>query len=81
MPVVELFSKEDCHLCEEAKAVLLKLQHEIAFTLEERKIQPGDAFYEEYKEKIPLVFINGKLASKYRVDGKELKKKLQRAAG
>jgi hypothetical protein len=33
MILVELFSKEDCHLCEEALEVLKKVQREIPFML------------------------------------------------
>ena len=76
MILVELFSKEDCHLCHEAMAILRTVQGEIPFTLEERKITPGDPFYEKLKEKVPVVFINKEEVSHYRVDERKLRRKL-----
>ena len=77
MILVELYSGQDCHLCEEAKAVLLKVQKEIPFTLKEIKLVPGDEYYEEYKELIPVVHINKVLAFKYRVTETMLKIRLR----
>ena len=39
MPVVTVYSKPDCHLCEQAMAVLRGLQPELGFELEERDIR------------------------------------------
>jgi hypothetical protein len=48
---VELFSREDCHLCEDALAVLRNVQRDIPFSLKERRLVPGDPFYESFKRK------------------------------
>ncbi|MFN3637436.1 MAG: glutaredoxin family protein [Chloroherpetonaceae bacterium] len=79
MVVVEIFSKDDCCLCDEAKSVLLKVQREIPFELHEIKIQDDENLIREYGTKIPVVFINGRLAFKYHVYELELKEKLRRA--
>ncbi|MFN3346047.1 MAG: glutaredoxin family protein, partial [Chloroherpetonaceae bacterium] len=79
MVVVEIFSKDDCCLCDEAKSVLLKVQREIPFELHEIKIQDDENLIREYGTKIPVVFINGRLAFKYHVYELELKQKLRRA--
>lgn len=76
--LVELFSKEDCHLCQEALVVLREVQREIPFELMERKIAPGDLFFEEFKEKVPVVFINGEEAFHYHVNEEALREKLRR---
>jgi glutaredoxin len=68
MILVELFSKENCHLCQEALAVLKNVQREIPFSLAVRKLVPEDPCYEELKEKIPVVFMNHEEAFHYRVD-------------
>lgn len=60
-------------------AVLQEVQREIPFELMERKIAPGDLFFEEFKEKIPVVFINGEEVFHYRVNKKALREKLRRA--
>jgi hypothetical protein len=67
MILVELYSGEGCHLCEDAKAVIRKVQQEIPFTLREITLVPGDEYYDEYRELIPVVHINKVLAFKHRV--------------
>jgi len=67
MVLVELFSKDNCCLCDEAKGVLLKVQKEIPFELQEIKIQDDENLIREYGTKIPVVFINGRMAFKYHV--------------
>jgi glutaredoxin len=74
--LVELFSKEDCHLCQEALAVLKKVQREIPFSLVVRKIVPEDPSYERVKEKVPLVFINHEEAFHFRVHERTLQTRL-----
>ena len=80
MILVELFSKRDCHLCDEAKAVLDKVQRDIPFTLKEIKLAEGDDLFGEYGEIVPVVRIDKVVAFKYRVSEKMLKIRLQQAA-
>jgi len=77
MILVELYSKNDCRLCDEARAVLEKVQQHVPFKLRESKLSPGDEYYDEYKEMIPVVHINKVLTFKYRVNEHMLKIKLQ----
>jgi hypothetical protein len=81
MTLVELFSKNDCHLCFEARIVIERVQKRIPFALREFKLLPGDPDFEEYKEIVPVVLINKVQAFKYRVSENMLKIKLQQAAG
>ncbi|ACF12933.1 glutaredoxin 2 [Chloroherpeton thalassium ATCC 35110] len=76
MLLVELYSKKGCCLCDEAKKVLLKVKHEIPFEFRETKIQEDEDLLHEYGTKIPVVFINGRLAFKYHVYELELKELL-----
>ena len=76
---MELFSTEDCHLCQEAKQVLLKIQEEIPFILEEKKIGPADSSFKEFREKVPVVLINHQEVFHYKVDEVALRKILRRA--
>ncbi|MFQ6618572.1 MAG: glutaredoxin family protein [Fidelibacterota bacterium] len=79
IPVVEIYTKANCHLCREAKRSLLKIKKLIDFKLREVNITSDPHLYELYKERIPLIFINGKLAAKYRVDEGRFMKKLRSA--
>jgi Glutaredoxin-like domain (DUF836) len=80
MILVELYSKEDCQLCDEARSVLERVQRQIPFHLREFKLTPGDAYFEDYKEMFPVVHINKVQTFKYRVSENMLKIKLQQTA-
>lgn len=58
-PNVVIYSKPGCCLCDKAKVILLKLQVEIPFTLQEIDISQNQAHFEKYQYVIPVVAING----------------------
>jgi Glutaredoxin-like domain (DUF836). len=78
MKTVTLISKEDCHLCEVAKNVLLKAQKEIPFDLKEKKIAAGDPDFEKYHERIPVILIDEEFAFQYRVSERQLMEILEK---
>jgi len=78
--LIELYSKHDCHLCDEAKAVLEKVQRELPFSLKEIKLTDGDEKFEEYAESVPVVLIDKVLAFRYRVNEHTLRIRLQQLA-
>ncbi len=51
MILVELYSKDDCCLCDEAKAILLKVREEIPFELREVKLNDDENLINEYAPK------------------------------
>lgn len=54
-----IYSKSGCCLCDKAKAILLRVQIEIPFTLQEIDISQNQALFEKYQYVIPVVAING----------------------
>jgi glutaredoxin len=80
MTIVELYSKDDCHLCDIALEVLQNVREIIPFELQQVKIREGDEYFEKYKERIPVVFINKEFAFQYKVRKDELIAKLETAA-
>ncbi len=80
MTLVELYSKDDCHLCDEAQAVLEKVRKEIPFQLRIIKLMPGEENFEEFKEDFPVIHINKRFAFKHRVNETMLKIRLQQIA-
>ena len=80
MILVELYSKDDCQLCNEALAVLEKVQKELPFTLKLHKLIPGEMDFEEYKEDFPVIHINKRFAFKHRVNEQMLKIRLHQVA-
>ena len=58
-PNVVIYSKLECCLCDKAKAILLKVQEEIPFTLRVIDILQNQVLFEKYQYVIPVVSING----------------------
>lgn len=73
-----LYTRPDCHLCEEAKAEMLAAGCSDEYTLEEVNIETDAALLERYGWEIPVVVINGVKAFKYRLTAEEFKRKLRR---
>ncbi|MGM8366106.1 glutaredoxin family protein [Virgibacillus sp. W0181] len=55
---VVFYTKDNCSLCEEARAIILLLQKHYPFELEERDIYTKDEWLEEYQLLIPAVEMN-----------------------
>jgi glutaredoxin len=68
MTKVVVYSKPGCCLCERVKAQLTKLREKHSFELRELNILDDPEIYEQFKEEIPVVFVNGRKAFKYRLD-------------
>lgn len=75
---VEIYSRPDCGLCEEAKHVLKEVQQTIEFTLVEVNIEDDPQLLSRYRYDIPVVFIDGHKAFKHRVDRSGLLERLTR---
>lgn len=76
MVTVEIYSKAGCCLCDDAKAVLDRVRADIPFDLQEIDIESDAELLRRYGEQIPVVFIGGFKAFKFRVDETELRRKL-----
>ena len=69
-----LYTKPDCHLCDEMKDVISVVKREVNFDFEEINIKQNELLYEKFKEKIPLLMMNGRLIAKYYIDKEKLLK-------
>jgi glutaredoxin len=78
--VVTLFGKPGCHLCEEAREVVLKVRTERDFHLEEVDISLDPRLHREYGERIPVVAVDGEEAFQYHVDGEALGRMVHKAS-
>ena len=76
MKTLVLYTKAGCHLCENAKAVILGVRRSVAFELQEVDIARDEDLFDLYKNDIPVVTIDGRQAFKHRVDAAALKEKL-----
>lgn len=78
IPLVRLYTKDECSLCVKAKSVLLSVSERFPFKLEEIDITINPEIYEKFKEQIPVVYIDKRKAFKYFIDEEKLVEKLKR---
>ena len=67
-----LYSKPQCHLCEDLRALLEELQAEYGFTIEEIDITRDTALFARYRYEIPVLMRNGKEIARGRIADREL---------
>jgi glutaredoxin len=75
---IDIYSRAGCHLCDEAKEVIERVQRRFPFSLRVIDIETDPELEKAYGEQIPVVFINGNKAFKYHVDKHELEQKVKR---
>ena len=75
---VVLYGRPGCHLCEEAREVLLRLRAATgAYELEEVDIEGDDELHARYLERIPVVSLDGEELFDYVVDERRLVARLR----
>jgi glutaredoxin len=65
---VVLYSRPGCHLCDDAREILLAERARTPFDLEEVDVETDDALELEYGIRIPVVTIDGEEAFEISVD-------------
>ena len=80
MRVVELMTRAGCHLCDDAKAVLLRVRRDLPFELREVDIDGDPALRAAYDTEVPVILVDGRKHAKYRVDEQALRRRLQEGA-
>jgi glutaredoxin len=72
-----VYSKPDCHLCEDAMAVLRRLQGEFGFALQELDITLDEALHRAYFERIPVIALDGEELCEYFVEEALVRERLE----
>jgi len=75
-PVVTLYTRAGCHLCDDAKQVIDAARSRIEFRYEERDIDADPELRRLYNEEVPVIAIDGRKAFKYRLDMNEFLQRL-----
>ena len=68
LPVVTMYSRRNCHLCEVAKEVVESARNQAEFEFEVVFIDGDVGLEKEYGEEVPVTLINGKRHDYFRVD-------------
>jgi glutaredoxin len=74
--VVTLYTRAGCHLCDDAEREIDTARRHADFTTEVIDIDTDPELHRQYNEEVPVVFVNGKKAFKYRLSAAELLKTL-----
>jgi hypothetical protein len=75
-----LVTRTDCCLCDEMKAVVEPVAHDLGVVLALRDVDADPELLRLYSDKVPVLLIDGRLAFKYRVGERELRRRLGQAA-
>jgi glutaredoxin len=75
-PAVTLYGRPGCHLCDEARDVLLRVRAEAPFELREIDIERDDELFKRYLERIPVVSLDGEELFEFHVDERALRRRL-----
>ncbi|MCI3278954.1 glutaredoxin family protein [Streptomyces cylindrosporus] len=74
--LVTLIGKPDCHLCEDAQLVVEKVCDELGVPWEKKDITQDPELHEQYWEQIPVVLVDGRQHTFWKVDEVRLRKEL-----
>ena len=74
---VVVYSRKDCHLCEIVKNTLTQVQGEANFQWREVDIDADPELRQKFNDEVPVVFIDGRKAFKYRMKTSDFLRVLQ----
>jgi len=67
--LVKLYTRPDCHLCDEAREGLQALRADgVNFELEEIDIESDEALLRRYLERIPVIELDGRVVAELGLD-------------
>ena len=59
MPRITLITRQGCHLCDDARAVVSRVADDLGVTWQERSIDDDEALRDQYWEQIPVTLVDG----------------------
>lgn len=76
---IKIYSREECHLCEEAKNILVRFAARYPLEIEEIDIDKDANASEKYRHEIPVIFLENRKLFKYKIDEEKLRKAIEAA--
>jgi glutaredoxin len=73
-----LYTRRDCELCHEMESVLDEVIPRFQAQLKRVEIDGDAALEAQFGIEVPVLFVNGRKAFKYRCTARELRKRLER---
>lgn len=81
MHEVVVYSRKGCHLCDVVKDTLAQVGSKADFQWREVDIDADAELRQKYNDEVPVVFIDGRKAFKYRMSGDEFLRVLKGREG
>ena len=75
---ITLLSRANCHLCDEARAVLRRVAGELGTPWQERDVDAEPDLRAQYGDWVPVVLIDGREHGYWRVEEDRLRRALAR---
>ena len=72
-PRITLIGKPGCHLCDDARVVVMSVARETGAAVREVSIMDDEELAGLYAEQIPVVLVDGKVHDFFRVDADRLR--------
>lgn len=69
-------SKPGCHLCDDARKIVLEVAAERGLAIEEHNILDDEKLLAEYAEEIPVLLIDDRVHQIWRIDPERLRRAL-----
>jgi hypothetical protein len=74
--VLTLITRRDCHLCDEMKAVVGEVVAGESIRVEVRDVDEDEDLRRAHGDEVPVLFVQGRKAFKYRVTPRELRRRI-----
>jgi hypothetical protein len=71
---LELYTRSNCHLGNDLRAVCLRLAEEVAADLVEVNVDSDPALQARFGAEIPVLFVDGRKAVRFRTSERELRR-------
>jgi glutaredoxin len=81
VPLVTLYGKPGCHLCDEAREVVERVRADHPFELREVDVSLDPQLYREYGERIPVLELDGEELFEFHVEEAVLVERVDRVDG
>lgn len=77
--IVTLYTREGCHLCDEARSVMVDPIARAGAELREIDIDDDAELRRIYNDSVPVIFVGADFFARYRVDATKFEKTLEAA--
>jgi hypothetical protein len=81
VPLVTLYGKPGCHLCDDAREVVERVRAAHPFELRQVDVSLDPGLHREYGERIPVLELDGEELFEFHVDEAELVRRVDRVDG